>query len=405
MKIFLPPVLVLPLLLAFFISNCFALTPEEIVLLANRRNPAGLELARYYMQKRKIPRENLLILDVPDTESCDRRVYEENIAAPTRSFLEGGKRIRCLVTVYGLPLKITGPMLATGKTSLYEELKKRKDELSAHFEKTKESGRAGKNIKQQLQNLKNKLNSFIKDNDQRASVDSELALVRRYYPLSGWLANPWFMGPALDMSIGRDDVLWVSRLDGPDPQVVKRIIDEAIAAEEQGLKGTAYFDARWPLDGEPKSAYGLYDRYIHKAAGLMREKGLDVVLDSEQSLFKPGECPRAALYCGWYSLANYVDAFAWQPGSVGYHIASAECVTLKKKESRVWVKMMLEKGICATIGPVGEPYLRSFPLPQLFFALLSQGQNLVESYFLSLPVLSWKMVLVGDPLYRPFKGR
>jgi len=283
-------------------------------------------------------------------------------------------------------------------------LKMRKDELSKLLAAMNEDSKNRQNIKEQLRTIKNRLNSFIKNNDQRASVDSELTLVLRYYPLAGWLANPWFTGPPLDISIGRDDVLWVSRLDGPEPKIVKRIIDEAIEVEEDGLKGTVYFDARWPLDREPKSAYGLYDRYIHEAARLMKEKDFPVVLNEQQRLFQSGECREAALYCGWYSLANYVDAFNWQPGSVGYHIASAECVTLKKKDSRVWAKMMLEKGICATIGPVGEPYLHSFPLPQLFFTYLAQGRNLVESYFLSLPVLSWKMVLIGDPLYRPFKG-
>ena len=64
--------------------------------------------------------------------------------------------------------------------------------------------------------------------------------------------------------------------------------------------------------------------------------------------------------------------------------------------------MMLEKGAAATIGPVGEPYVDAFPPPELFFSFLTAGRNLVESYFFSLPHLSWKMVLIGDPLYRPF---
>ncbi len=394
--------IVLPVLLASCNCTCFALTPDQIILLANKGNPDSLALAHYYQQKRKIPPKNLLLLDVPDKESCDRRDYEQYIAGPVRAFLADKKKIRCLVSFYGIPLKIKGPMLAVHKSSLYEQLKTRKDKLNNLLRNIHKDNNKGQSLKHQLQNIKSRLNSFIKNNDQRASVDSELALVLRYYPLAGWLANPWFTGPPLDISIGRDNVLLVSRLDGPSPKIVRRIIDDAVQTEKKGLAGIFYFDARRPLDKEPKSAYGLYDRYIHSAAELLMEKRFNVVLDERRQLFQPGECPDAALYCGWYSLANYIDAFAWQPGSIGYHIASAECNTLKKKESRVWAKMMLEKGICATIGPVGEPYLRSFPLPQLFFSYLSQGENLVESYFFSLPVLSWKMVLIGDPLYRPF---
>jgi uncharacterized protein (TIGR03790 family) len=86
---------------------------------------------------------------------------------------------------------------------------------------------------------------------------------------------------------------------------------------------------------------------------------------------------------------------------VGYHIASSECTTLKNSNSRVWCKKMLDNGIAATIGPVGEPYVQSFPVPEIFFNYLTEGYlTLAEAYLVSLPYLSWKMVLVGDPLYR-----
>ena len=87
---------------------------------------------------------------------------------------------------------------------------------------------------------------------------------------------------------------------------------------------------------------------------------MPVVVNDNPELFQPGECPNAALYCGWYSLARYVDAFEWRSGSVGYHIASSECATLKGRGSQVWCKMMLEKGVAATVGPVNEPYVQAF---------------------------------------------
>jgi uncharacterized protein (TIGR03790 family) len=66
---------------------------------------------------------------------------------------------------------------------------------------------------------------------------------------------------------------------------------------------------------------------------------------------------------------------------------------------------MLEKGVAATLGPVSEPYVNAFPLPELFFGLLVDGNlTLAECYLISIPYLSWKMVLVGDPLYQPFKA-
>ena len=129
----------------------------------------------------------------------------------------------------------------------------------------------------------------------------------------------------------------------------------------------------------------------------------EVKLDAREALFQPGDCPAAALYCGWYSLGHYVNAFTWVRGAIGYHIASAECTTLRQPGSQVWCKRMLEEGIAATIGPVYEPYIQAFPLPDLFFQILTEGYlSLAEAYLVTLPFLSWQMVLIGDPLYKPF---
>ena len=122
------------------------------------------------------------------------------------------------------------------------------------------------------------------------------------------------------------------------------------------------------------------------------------------ALFPPGSSPQAALYVGWYSLREYVDAFTWQKGAVAFHVASSECTTLRQKGSNVWCKRLLEKGVAATLGPVAEPYLHSFPLPDEFFPLLLTGRlPLLEVYFRTIPHLSWRQILIGDPLYTPFR--
>ncbi len=199
--------------------------------------------------------------------------------------------------------------------------------------------------------------------------------------------------------------LMVSRLDGPTPAAVRRVIDDSLEAERRGLAGKAYFDARWPVkEKKDLSAYESYDRAIHNAARIVEKGGkMPVVLDEREALFQPGAAPDAALYCGWYSLGKYVDAFTWARGAVGYHIASSECTTLKKAGSTVWCRMMLEKGVAATLGPVAEPYLQAFPLPDVFFTCIIDGRfPLAECYTVSNPYWSWQMVLIGDPLYRPF---
>lgn len=400
------PIMVLTVLFSG-VEMALALEPHEILVLANKRSSASLRIADYYAEKRQIPRSNLLYVSTVQRETCSRKAYEQEIEGPVKKYLKGVVphwRIRCILLVYGIPLRIAPPVDgdALNGPAGAENKQSRSDHetVSSDTHKSLTTRTKTENEKKQTPNQKI-------DRDLWASVDSEIALIRApRYALGGWVQNPYFVGFKIDTSApDRNAVLMVSRLDASSESIVKRMIDDALEAEANGLNGTAYFDARWPdAPGKPSGGYALYDRSIHRAAAsIEKSKKLAVVLDHQKDLFGPGQCPDAALYCGWYSLGKYVDAFSWRRGAVGYHIASSECTTLKNNGSTVWCKKMLEDGVCATIGPVGEPYVQGFPLPALFFRfLVDRGLTLAESYLLSLPYLSWKMVLVGDPLYRPF---
>ena len=398
---------------------CTALEPGEILVVANRNAARSVGLAKYYMKRRGIPKENLIKLWVTDREQCSRMDYNKKIAAPVKRYLEKNEfedRIRCLVLMYGIPLKVAAPELRIEEKNEIERLEKRKLELKNSLTSVKEKDSTNltmaANLKKELGEIEKKVKNFKRITNRGASVDSEIALLfDEDYSLSWWVPNPYFLGfKGKNLSIKKENVLMVSRLDGPSYESVKRIINDSIQAEAEGLRGTGYFDARWSDPGNKKKfsdyGYGFYDWSIHRAAERLRKNDvMPMVVDDTKRLFEPGECPEAALYCGWYKLSHYVDAFTWQPGSVGYHIASGECTTLKRKNSRVWCKMMIEKGIAATIGPVGEPYVQAFPVPEMFFEFLAEGiLSLVECYMVSTPYLSWKMVLVGDPLYRPFNS-
>jgi uncharacterized protein (TIGR03790 family) len=250
-------------------------------------------------------------------------------------------------------------------------------------------------------------------NETGAAFDSELALVMwpENYQLLRWQMN--YLRPGFDNSQLPKfyRTLMVSRIDAPTLKLAKGLIDTAIQVEKQGLHGKVYIDARGlaKIDDEnlPYGSYADFDHaLLNTAKGIKEQTELEVVLDTSPQLFQPGQCPDAALYCGWYSLAKYVDAFQWVPGAVGYHLASLEATTLHDPNSQAWCKRMLESGVCATIGPVNEPYLIAFPRPDEFFALLLRGDlTLVECYARTSPFNSWMMTLIGDPLYRPFKYR
>ena len=351
-------VLVCLVMLSLPASRSMALTPDEVLVVANRNAAKSPGLARFYMEQRGIPGQNLVLLWMTDKETCTREAYDKKAVPPVRRFLKAHPEIRALVTLFGVPLKIAPPA------------------------------------------------NQPKDKNYGAAFDSELALVNlENYPLNYWQPNPFYLGNRKkELKIAKGDVMMVSRLDAPSAGIVRRMIKDGIKAEKTGLKGTAYFDARWPQPekGKKLTGYAFYDNSLHKTARFHEKKKiLPVKLNHTQDLFQPGQASdAAALYCGWYSLARYIDAFDWAAGAVGYHMASSECTTLRGK-GNTWCKRMLEEGAAATIGPVGEPYIQAFPVPEIFFNLLTEGYlTLAEAYYVSLPYLSWKMVLVGDPLYR-----
>jgi uncharacterized protein (TIGR03790 family) len=395
---------------------CWALEPHEILVLANRNAARSVGLAKYYMEKRGIPEERLLQLSVTDGEGCEREEYEKKILAPVRRFFKEkspGREIKCVLIMYGLPLRVAPPQMSKEEKGEAEELEKRHGAMRGQLAGIgAQEGEEAQKLQKELETIKRRILSLRKV-DQGASLDSEIALaLREEYSLAGRIPNPFFAGyRGKEIQAMRANVMLVSRLDGPSDEIVRRVIDQSIETEKTGLKGKAYFDARWP---QPKDdikervgSYEFYDRSIHRAAEKVR-KGtkIPVVINDKEQVFQPGECPDAALYCGWYSLARYVDAFEWRPGAVGYHIASSECETLKQPGSQVWCKRMLEKGVAATLGPVSEPYVQAFPVPEMFFSFLLDGYwTLAECYALSQPFWSWQMVLLGDPLYRPFKQK
>jgi uncharacterized protein (TIGR03790 family) len=392
-------------------TSAFALEPDEILVIANSDIEASVQLARYYCAKRGVPADNILALPLGATlnDTISRDDYKKKLVEPIRKKLSDfdfAVKIKCLLTTYGVPIKVgrRGPLKdQQGKLT---RLKKLAEQEKNKIELLKQSGvtdtsREMKDSKRRLAQLQSEIDPIVgKETD--ASVDSELSmLLFGNYELYRWQLNRLKDNPLGLYS----NTLMVSRLDGPSFEIAKGLIDKAITAEKTGLRGIIYIDSRGIIDDKNPYSYGHFDQSLRDLAALIRLRTTMTVKEERtEKLFEPNSCPQTAIYCGWYSLRSYIDAFDFVDGAIGYHISSWEAVDLRDPNSRQWCPAMLKDGVTATLGAVAEPYLHSFPNPKEFFLQLFDGRCLVEAYYYTNPLNSWQMILIGDPLYRPFKN-
>jgi len=383
-----------------------ALEPDEILVIANKDSAESMRIARYYCSKRGVPDKNILALSLGTTlnDTISRKDYETQLAEPIREKFSDDNllgKVKCLLTTYGVPIKVGGRGPLPNQKNKLSELQEMAEQEKKKNDQLKQNGAAdsarGKQNSRRLAILQLQIDR-INGKETSASVDSELSMVLyESYELYRWQPN-MLKNDALGLGFR---TLMVSRLDGPNEQIATGLVDKAIAAEKTGLKGFAYIDSRGIARGD---LYGHYDQSLRNLAAYTKaHTELTVREERAPQLFAPDTCPKAAIYCGWYSLKKYVDAFEFVDGAVGYHIASFEAVSLRDPNSTQWCPAMLRDGITATLGPVSEPYLHSFPEPRAFFPKLYEGNCLVEAYYQTKPFNSWQLFLIGDPLYRPFK--
>jgi uncharacterized protein (TIGR03790 family) len=352
--------------LALWLTLCLAhaLTPSEVLILVNKDTPISSEVAKMYEKLRGIPPENVLRLSLGSNRQINRDLYRTKIAPSVKQYLTEHTLIRCIVTTSGFPYVVE----STPGT------------------------------------------------EDGAALDNELAAVLRQEPkdLNRWQPNPLYLR-GQNLSGGADprslEMVYVVRLDGPDLKTITRMVSDAVATEAVGLDGPVFGDAMG-LDGNIGMAAA--DFSIRAAIDRLSGAGFAATLDLNQADWRqpPGgvgeQAAGAAFYIGWYNLQNFQDIFGKQGlarGSIAWHIASDEAGNLWDTNSKEWCINLMRRGAAVTLGPAFEPYLGAFPKAEIFVESILQGKTIAESYWRSLPYVSWAMVILGDPLYRPFAGK
>jgi uncharacterized protein (TIGR03790 family) len=399
------------LLLLLTASPALALEPADVVVVANKTVAESGRVAAHYLAKRKVPAANLVLLDLPPGEDISRAEFDSRLAGPLRAALADRKdTVKVILTVYGVPLRVGGqgstPEEKAALATLAPELDAARKAVEA-LEKEKADPKDVTAARQKRDSLDRKRRALSHD-ESHAAVDSELMLLwRDTYPLDRWVANPLYFQSSERYRKASPPTLMTSRLDGPTPEIAMRLVDDALAVEATGLTGRVVIDARGnrfdPKGSDSGHGYAGYDESMRETAKLFEKTPLPVTLDDKEPVLPAGAAKGVALYCGWYSHGNFIDCCEYERGAIAWHLASSEATTLRRADSKVWCPNLLKKGVAATLGPVAEPYTIGFPKPAEFFGFLAAGDTLVEAYSRSVMFSSWMTVLVGDPLYAPFR--
>lgn len=349
----------------------------EASVIFNPDFPGSAELASYYAEQRHIPRDRVIGLRCSQENSISRGEFESQLRGPLLQLFESrhwwnaepplpGKaltetatpdgKVRILVLMRGVPFQIRR---ATPKPKQSEE--------------------------------------------DEASVDSELTVLGlRKPPTKGGLRNPYFdqqrRFPHAQNSSG---LLIVGRLDGPDDPTVKRMIDDAIYAEQTSLLGRAVIDL-----AQKNGTYQEGEDWLKNSAESYRRAGIPVFIDRSSDVLRDGwPLPDTIFYFGWYTdhivgaLAS--PSFRFKRGAIACHLHSFSASVIRSHDE-AWAGPLLSHGAAVTFGNVFEPYLALTLHFDIFNKRLLEGFTVGEAAWNATPALSWMNVVLGDPLYRPF---
>ena len=85
------------------------LTPEEVAIIAVKGSRESRAVASYYAKERKVPKQQILEIDVPPGKDLSYSDWQEKVRPKIRTWLGQTKlhgTIRCFVTVWDVPLRI-----------------------------------------------------------------------------------------------------------------------------------------------------------------------------------------------------------------------------------------------------------------------------------------------------------
>ena len=336
----------------------------NVLVVVNDSSLFSRRIGEYYVRKRSVPLANVCHLKAGIAEEIAREVYDKAIEAPIAACLASSglrDRILYIATTLGLPLRIAG---------------------------------SGSGMDTSV-----------------SAVDSELTLLYSKmrgakFRTAGLVSNPFFGKKGTPFRRPDFPIYLVTRLAGYDFEDVKGIIDRSLLAANRGnfVLDLNSSDNRTGNDWLRAAARAL------PAGRVLLEESSKVVYDQRDVIG----------YGAWGSndpnRKRRFVGFQWLPGAIATEYVSTNGRTFERPPDswtiNTWADPLLyfanspqsltadyiHEGATGCSGHVAEPYLETTPRPDLLFPAYFSGRNLAESYYVSIPALSWQNIVVGDPL-------
>jgi len=355
-----------------------AQTAENVAVVINEASAESRQIGEYYIKARDIPAVNVIRLKTTADETIQPAAYVATIQGPiAASLVRNGTldRVLYIVLTKGIPLRVLGTGGPDGTV---------------------------------------------------ASVDSELTLLYRKLTgkavaARGKVANPYFLGTksiteAKPFTHRDHDIYLVSRLDaftaaeaislvvkGAAPSRDGRVVLDqrdalvnrtgedwmGLAAENLTKQG---FGSRVTLEATPKPARGISPVIGYFSWGSTDPQNRERTVKMD---FAPGAI--AATFVSTDARTFKEPPADWTPTNVN------DSSKFFGGSPQSLIGDLIREGATGVAGQVSEPYLESAVRPDVLFPAYLGGFNLIESFYLAIPHLSWQTIVVGDPLCAPFQ--
>ncbi len=355
------------------------ITPERVAFVYNTNQSGSLSVAQYYQTQRCLPDENLIGLSLPvpvpgstglncETTVLDETDYLYLIENPLVSALatigtdfttDGARSIWVLILGFGIPIAYS-------------------------------------------------------DNGELIAIASRLH--RLGDSISHKVANHTFDRRTFKFFDDTDaaEVFITAVLDGPSEAAVKKLIDRSIDVDNQTfITGDIFIDPYGKKISVDELAFqqDILDFIVQEVPNVGLDEQLTV--DIEDPYLEPtvASFKHDAFYWGWFNPTYSQQLFLNQNerrvflynaddrAACNIHFIKNGLV-FDENGSDHWCNLAIniEPGYASCAGSVDDPGADTFLRPIPFFRALHQGATLGESYLFASEFVSWKTVLIGDPL-------